>query len=101
MRKATYPLGIWELTPKLDKRQSFYGKALVKEMNNNTIILYSYYQPVCWIANGKYYELNGTIDSKYLFSQTTLRHIREFLYQYLGLENVSLKELKQHIQTKI
>ena len=56
-----------------DSRNSFYGKAKV-ELDENQIILYSYGTLVAFIENGGAY-ITGD------YSQTTLRHIKEFLLQ--------------------
>ena len=56
-----------------DSRDSFYGKAKV-ELDENQIILYSYGTLVAFIENGIAY-ITGE------YSQTTLRHIKEFLLQ--------------------
>ena len=57
-----------------DSRASFYNKARVKYFNDDTKILTSYDTTVAVIKSGKAY-INGT------YSQTTLRHIKEFLKQ--------------------
>ena len=56
-----------------DSRNSFYGKAKV-ELNGSQIILYSYGTLVAFIENGIAY-ITGD------YTQTTLRHIKEFLLQ--------------------
>ena len=56
-----------------DSRDSFYGKAKV-ELDKNQIILYSYGTLVAFIENGIAYIIGD-------YSQTTLRHIKEFLLQ--------------------
>lgn len=58
---------IYSLNCRYDSRQSFYDKAKVK-------VLTSYDTPVALIEDDKVY-----IDE--LYSQTTLRHIKEFLKQ--------------------
>ena len=58
-------------------QNSFYKKALVKEDNETTQYLYSYYSLI--VTNyGK--ALKFEEDSK-LYSNTTLRHVREYLKQ--------------------
>ncbi len=56
-----------------DSRASFYGKAVVRTEGDKTI-LRSYSTDVAYIENGKAV-VNGS------YSQTTLRHINEFLKQ--------------------
>lgn len=64
----------YNLIPKFDSRKSFYGKAVVS-VDAGSIKLYSYNTLVVEIKNNvpKVY---GT------YSQTTLRHIKEFLRQH-------------------
>ena len=82
------------LKAKYDSRASFYNKAVVKEEDNGAKALYSYNTFVCRIE-GKKYRLNGAIDRELLFSNTTLRHIKEFLRQELGIENLTKKDLQK------
>lgn len=56
-----------------DARKSFYGKAIVRETEEGSQ-LYSYGTKVAEIKEGKAI-VHGT------YSQTTLRHIREYLLQ--------------------
>jgi hypothetical protein len=62
-----------ELEARNDARKSFYGKATVR-IEKGVTILKSYNTDVAFIKNGKA-TINGT------YSQTTLRHIKEFLIQ--------------------
>ncbi len=75
-----------ELKSIYDNAKSFYKKAFIKR-EDNKIKLYSYKTLVCTILNNNRYQLNYNIDSELLFSNTTLRHIKEFLKQYLYLSN--------------
>lgn len=75
----------YELTPRFDARQSFYGKALVEEGKNEKV-LYSYLTKVCTIKKNNTIKLNKKVDKDLLFSQTTLRHIKEFIRQETGQE---------------
>ena len=65
----------YELIPKFDSRKSFYKKAMVKTEDNQKI-LYSFDAKVCIIN----LDLN-TAQIISLFSNTTTRHIKEFLLQ--------------------
>ena len=65
-----------ELSPQYDARKSFYGKARVVTDTDGTQILYSYNTPVVEIKDDKV-KLLAMWDS----SQTTLRHVKEFLQQ--------------------
>ena len=64
----------YELSASYDSRKSFYGKANVIE-ENGIIQLKSYSTIVAEIENGKV-KVYGT------YSNTTLRHIKEFLKQH-------------------
>ena len=81
----------YELTPQLDSRQSFYRKAIVEDNR-----LYSYDTFVCEVKDNEYY-LNGDISRDLLLSQTTMRHIKEFIYQTLGII-AHKKDLIAHIR---
>ena len=63
----------YDLSPKKSNQQSFYGKARV-EVDNGKQVLYSYNTKVAEIENGKA-KVFG------LYSDTTTRHIKEFLFQ--------------------
>lgn len=65
-----------ELTPSYDSRKSFYGKVHIVTDDDGTQILYSYNTPVVEIKDNKV-KLLAQWDS----SQTTLRHVKEFLQQ--------------------
>lgn len=89
---------IYILTTQYDTKKSFYNKALVK-VYNNIKVLYSYDTPVCYIYdNSKYimYYLNYDIKDSLLFSNTTLRHIKEFL-----LQNINILRLSHMIDGKL
>lgn len=80
-----------ELKPVYDNAKSFYKKAYIL-YENNVIKLYSYNTLVCVIMN-KRYKLNYNIDTDLLFSNTTLRHIKEFLKQYLNIFDFSKNDI--------
>lgn len=66
------------LEPRYDSRQSFYGKAYYTEpARDGSITLYSYETPVVRICADGEVELLPAWD----YSQTTLRHVKEFLKQ--------------------
>ena len=64
---------VYELSTRYDARKSFYGKALVED-NGKELILYSYLKKVCYIIGNEIHLIS-------LDSNTTNRHIREFLRQ--------------------
>lgn len=74
------------LQPIFDTRKSFYNKAYIIR-NYGLIELYSYDTKVLEINTLKdTYTLNYNINTSLLFSNTTLRHIKECLHQFLGLD---------------
>lgn len=62
-----------------DTRKSFYGKAFITR-ENNKIILTSYDSKVAMIKDNMIF-INHKVRKDLLFSQTTLRHIKEFIKQ--------------------
>ena len=75
-----------KLEPHHDSRKSFYGKSIVREENGKKILT-SYSTDVAFIENGK-----ATVKGTY--SQTTLRHIKEFLIQN-GFKADNSKQIMQ------
>lgn len=74
------------LQPVFDSRKSFYNKAYIVR-DCGRIKLYSYNTKVLEIDTLKsIYKLNYNISTNLLFSNTTLRHIKECLHQFLGLD---------------
>lgn len=74
------------LQPLFDTRKSFYNKAYIVR-DCGRIELYSYNTKVLEINTLKgIYKLNYNINTSLLFSNTTLRHIKECLHQFLGLD---------------
>lgn len=75
-----------ELETIYDSRKSFYGKAHTFTRGNK-LILQSYDTEVAWIGlKNDIAEVKGT------YSQTTLRHIKEFLKQH-GFKADSSKQI--------
>ena len=69
-----------ELAARFDSRKSFYGKAQIAQDENDSI-LYSYNTKVAQIdKNGKL-----TLFPAWNYSQTTRRHVNEFVKQF-GLD---------------
>lgn len=70
----------FELNPKLDNRKSFNKKALIIELED-CYILQSYDTKICKILKKdlKSPKIKG------FYSQTTLRHLKEILYQFSSL----------------
>ena len=68
---------MYELQPRFDSRQSFYGKATVTVIDT-VLVLRSYETPVVVIAT----ETNDiALLPRWNSSATTLRHVKEFLKQ--------------------
>ena len=82
-------MNIYDLDCRYDSRASFYGKAKVIEENGVTKLL-SYDTIVAEINK-------GVLSIHGLYSNTTLRHIREFIKQFYGDSPLTLKELREHI----
>ena len=87
----------YELQAKYDSRKGFYKKAHVEE-ENGVITLISYSSQVARVRNGMF-EINSSISKDLLYSQTTLRHIREFYKQFVSFDIISKKDL-QSFETK-
>lgn len=77
----------YELTPKYDRAKSFYGKAVVVE-EHNSVSLISYRSCICQISavgcddvRIKIYNVTDYYGNSLTFSNTSLRHLKEFLLQ--------------------
>lgn len=81
------------LEPEYDARKSFYGKAKVDVRPDGTQILYSYGTPVCKITKDGDVTLLKKGYLGWASSQTTLRHVKEFLKQN-GKEAGSINDLR-------
>ena len=88
-----YNNNLYELIPINSRQKSFYKKAHYTIVNKEAT-LYSYTSNVCKVdlSKGVYY-LNWNIPENLLFSNTTLKHIKEFLKQKLEVNIKSKKEL--------
>ena len=69
-------MNFYELEARYDARKSFYGKAHVVA-DNGIVHLYSYEVEVARIMNGQLDLL-----PEWNYSQTTRRHVNEFVKQY-------------------
>lgn len=73
--------------------KSFYNKALVETDETGATTLYSYHVKIATIQNGQV-----TLHSPVLWSQTTLRHLKEFLSQCYGTAlNLTKKQLSRYL----
>ena len=66
-----------ELRVKFGKQQSFYKKSFIKEDEEGTEYLYSYYSLI--ITN--YGNTVKFEEDSNLYSNTTMKHVREYLFQ--------------------
>lgn len=78
---------IYELSPEYGGRNSYYGKAQI-EVNPDGKTLYSYGTPIMTIKDGQIKMLCG----EWALTNTTIRHIREFMQQE-GLDPVPKAKL--------
>lgn len=81
------------LEPIIGTRKSFYGKAIVRTFGN-TKTLYSYNTKICTLRN------NVLVFESFYISNTTIRHVKDFLYQYcpkIYYKAISYKSIKQFI----
>ena len=85
---------MYELSCRYDARKSFYGKAKVVEEENGDLLLYSYDTLVARIR-GEKFEINSNVWSYYLYSNTTLRHIKEFYKQCYRYEEITKSDLEK------
>ena len=68
---------IYDLTCRYDARQCFYGKATVQVLEDGSQLLRSYNTRVAYINKDN----KVFLDNCFQMSNTTLRHIKEFLKQ--------------------
>lgn len=85
---------MFELNCRYDTRKSFYGKAKVVEQENGDLLLYSYDTLVARVKDGKF-EVNSNVWSCYLYSNTTLRHIKEFFKQFFKYQDITKNDLQK------
>lgn len=78
-----------ELQPKLYNQKSYYGKALIGQ-SPDAIHLYSYGTNMLTIYNGKVVHMNPVLSD---YTQTTLKHVKDFLYQTLGIKGLTKKDI--------
>ena len=81
------------LTPILNNQKSYYKKAKI-ETFNQVKNLYSYNTLMVGIENGEIIYLN---DDEACYTHTTLKHVKDFLYQYLDYENITKLDILQKI----
>lgn len=85
-----------ELKALFDSRKSFYNKATVEIVGNNRTLI-SYETEICTIYGDNEIELLCSTDN---LTQTTLRHLREFLKQnqFYDIANLNKTKLIKTLQ---
>lgn len=92
----------YELFPRYDSRQSFYRKAYVTELQYNDCVVYvlkSYDTIVAVVTDNKetkWAYVNQKISKDLLYSNTTLRHIKEFFKQYYKYKDYKKSDLMKY-----
>ena len=85
-----------ELLPVFENVKSYYKKAEVKRYYNKNNIIVKYellsYNTIVLIYKESKIKLNKNIKKELLTSQTTLRHIKEFIKQYYYLLDEETKK---------
>ena len=79
------------LKPEHSRQKSFYKKALVFD-DGKAKVLVSYTTPVVVVVGNVFFKLQ--CDNRYTTSQTTMRHINEFLVQN-GFERMGVAEWRK------
>ena len=80
---------IYNLETIYSTQKSFYGKAIVTELDNGHKILTSYNTNVCELDKN-----NNIVEIGY-YSQTTSKHVNEFLQQN-GYKKMTKKEIENY-----
>ena len=82
---------IYELTARYDRRKSFYGKAKIKESPKYYTLISYDTEILRTDKNDK--NIKFLCRDEWAFSQTTCRHINEFLKQFTSESAKSRSEL--------
>lgn len=86
---------IYELTARYDRRKSFYGKAQIIE-TPQTLTLLSYSTQILQY-NKRTKKIKYLCRDEWAYTQTTNRHINEFLLQFTNESALSKKEILNRI----
>lgn len=78
-----------ELLPVLNNQKSYYKKANIKETKKEKTLI-SYTTKIATIKDNKLIYLNKNID---VYTQTTLKHLKDFLYQTLGMVGLKKRDI--------
>lgn len=81
-----------------DTAKSFYNKANIKRYYNKNELVYkieliSYKTSILYLKDNKIYFNYKNIKNKKIYSQTTLRHIKEFIKQYYYILELNYKNI--------
>ena len=87
-----------ELIPIYEDVKSYYKKAYIKKYFNkdnliNKYELISYKTSILYIKNSKLYFNYKNINNKKIYTNTTLRHIKEFIKQYYYILELYYKNI--------
>lgn len=78
------------LQPEMVNQKSFYNKAIVEYDETGEISLISYHTKMITIKDNKIIYKNDDVNN---YTQTTLKHVKDFLYQYLNLKNLTKQKI--------
>lgn len=85
---------IRELQPILSNQKSFYNKAKIENLGEEKNLL-SYGTLIARIHNNKITYLNKNLE---LYTQTTLKHLKDFLYQELDIKDLTKKDILKMVK---
>lgn len=83
-----------QLQPILSNQKSFYNKAIVENLGEEKNLL-SYGTLIARIHNNKITYLNKNLE---LYTQTTLKHLKDFLYQEMNLNGLTKKDILKMVE---
>ena len=78
-----------ELKPVLYSQKSYYNKAEIEHVGD-VLNLYSYDTEMMSVLDNEIFYINDDLEK---YTQTTLKHVKDFLYQTLGLQGLTKKDI--------
>lgn len=78
-----------ELKPCLYSQKSYYNNAKIEHVGD-VLNLYSYDTEMMSILGNEIIYINENVKN---YTQTTLKHVKDFLYQTLGLQGLTKKDI--------
>lgn len=78
-----------ELKPCLYSQKSYYNNAKIEHVGD-VLNLYSYDTEMMSILGNEIIYINENVEN---YTQTTLKHVKDFLYQTLGLQGLTKKDI--------